>query len=93
MTECNQLNHTEYFFTISGSRFRTYYDFGFVALDIIHATSLDSGEYTVRATNHLGSAHTSACVRVRVVMYQFDDHCAFVVIDVSKSNNTVVIYY
>lgn len=47
-----------------GSRFRTYYDFGFVALDIVHATSLDTGEYTVRATNHLGSAHTSACVRV-----------------------------
>lgn len=47
-----------------GSRFRTYYDFGFVALDIIYATSIDSGEYTVRATNHLGSAHTSACVRV-----------------------------
>lgn len=47
-----------------GSRFRTYYDFGFVALDIVHATSLDSGEYTVRATNHLGSAHTSACVRI-----------------------------
>lgn len=47
-----------------GSRFRTYYDFGFVALDIVHATVLDSGEYTVRATNHLGSAHTSACVRV-----------------------------
>lgn len=47
-----------------GSRFRTYNDFGFVALDIIHATALDSGEYTVRAVNHLGSAHTSACVRV-----------------------------
>ncbi|XP_045531935.1 titin isoform X5 [Pieris brassicae] len=47
-----------------GSRFRTYYDFGFVALDIIHATSSDSGEYTVRAVNHLGSAHTSAMVRV-----------------------------
>lgn len=47
-----------------GSRFRTYYDFGFVALDIIHATTLDSGEYTVRATNQLGSAHTSACVRI-----------------------------
>ncbi|XP_063986913.1 titin isoform X6 [Diachasmimorpha longicaudata] len=47
-----------------GSRFRTYYDFGFVALDIVHAIGLDSGEYTVRATNHLGSAHTSACVRV-----------------------------
>lgn len=47
-----------------GSRFRTYYDFGFVALDIVQATALDSGEYTVRATNHLGSAHTSACVRI-----------------------------
>lgn len=47
-----------------GSRFRTYNDFGFIALDIIHATALDSGEYTVRATNHLGSAHTSSCVRV-----------------------------
>ncbi|GLH07319.1 LOW QUALITY PROTEIN: Titin [Gryllus bimaculatus] len=47
-----------------GSRFRTYYDFGYIALDIVHATSLDSGEYTVRASNHLGSAHTSACVRV-----------------------------
>lgn len=47
-----------------GSRFRTYYDFGFVALDIVHSTVLDSGEYTVRATNHLGTAHTSACVRV-----------------------------
>uniref|UniRef100_A0A146M532 Titin n=2 Tax=Lygus hesperus TaxID=30085 RepID=A0A146M532_LYGHE len=47
-----------------GSRFRTYHDFGYVALDIVHVTSMDSGEYTVRATNHLGSAHTSACVRV-----------------------------
>lgn len=47
-----------------GSRFRTYYDFGFVALDIIHVSTLDSGEYTVRATNQLGSSHTSACVRV-----------------------------
>jgi len=50
-----------------GSRFRTYYDFGYVALDIIHVTSIDSGEYTVRATNHLGSAHTSACVNVNII--------------------------
>lgn len=50
-----------------GSRFRTYYDFGYVALDIIHVTSIDSGEYTVRATNHLGSAHTSACVNVNMI--------------------------
>lgn len=48
----------------AGSRFRTYYDFGYVALDIIHVTSMDTGEYTVRATNHLGTAHTSAQVRV-----------------------------
>lgn len=47
-----------------GSRFRTYHDFGYVALDIIHSQSTDSGEYTVRATNQLGTAHTSACVRV-----------------------------
>lgn len=47
-----------------GSRFRTYNDFGFVALDIVKTVAMDSGEYTCRATNHLGSAHTSACVRV-----------------------------
>uniref|UniRef100_A0A0K8UMS0 Regulatory protein zeste n=1 Tax=Bactrocera latifrons TaxID=174628 RepID=A0A0K8UMS0_BACLA len=47
-----------------GSRFRTYYDFGFVALDIVQAIAADSGEYTCRATNHLGSAHTSSCVRI-----------------------------
>ncbi|XP_067120871.1 titin [Centruroides vittatus] len=48
-----------------GHRFQTYYDFGFVALDILTAYPEDTGEYTVRATNHLGSAHTSACVRVQ----------------------------
>lgn len=47
-----------------GSRFKSYFDFGFVALDVIGVTALDSGEYTVRATNHLGTAHTSACVRI-----------------------------
>lgn len=47
-----------------GSRFKTYNDFGFIALDIIHATAADTGEYTVRATNHLGSAATSSQVRV-----------------------------
>ena len=43
-----------------GSRFRTYSDFGFIALDVLSLTKLDEGEYTVRATNQLGSAHTSA---------------------------------
>ena len=47
-----------------GSRFRTYYEFGFVALDVLELTTADAGEYTVRATNQLGTAHTSAMVRV-----------------------------
>lgn len=47
-----------------GSRFKTYFDFGFVALDILGVYTTDSGEYTCRAENYLGSAHTSACVRV-----------------------------
>lgn len=47
-----------------GSRFKTYFDFGYVALDVIGAYSIDSGEYTCRATNHLGSDHTSACIQV-----------------------------
>lgn len=55
----------------TGSRIRTYYDFGYVALDIIHVTSIDSGEFTVRATNHLGSAHTSACVNVNITIKMF----------------------
>ncbi|KAK8746935.1 hypothetical protein OTU49_016904 [Cherax quadricarinatus] len=47
-----------------GSRFKTYFDFGFVALDILGVYTTDSGEYTCRAENYLGSAHTSSCVRV-----------------------------
>ncbi|KAG7174091.1 Titin-like 19 [Homarus americanus] len=48
-----------------GSRFKTYFDFGFVALDILGAYTTDSGEYTCRAENYLGSAHTSACVHIQ----------------------------
>ncbi|CAG0878668.1 unnamed protein product [Darwinula stevensoni] len=47
-----------------GSRFKTYFDFGYVALDVSGATEQDTGEYTVRATNHLGSAHTSSMIRI-----------------------------
>ena len=42
---------------------------------------MDSGVYTVRATNHLGSAHSSACVRVRAhylsIVWPLDAHTAF----------------
>jgi hypothetical protein len=49
---------------VAGSRFRTYFDFGYVALDVSSATYHDTGEYTVRATNQLGSAHTSTMITV-----------------------------
>ncbi|XP_054706308.1 titin-like isoform X2 [Uloborus diversus] len=48
----------------SGSRFQVKHDFGHIVLDITTAYPEDTGEYTVRATNHLGSAHTSACITV-----------------------------
>jgi hypothetical protein len=47
-----------------GSRIRTYFDFGYVALDLYGVTMQDTGEYTARATNRLGSAHTSAQIKV-----------------------------
>ena len=36
-----------------GSRFRTYCDFGFIALDIISVNSSDAGKYVCKATNQV----------------------------------------
>ena len=47
-----------------GSRFKTYNDFGFIALDILGVTQLDQGKYTCRATNKQGEASTGADVNV-----------------------------
>merc|ERR1719474_1512441 len=47
-----------------GSRFKTYNDFGFIALDILGVTTLDQGQYTCRASNKLGEASTQANVQV-----------------------------
>ncbi|CAG0890532.1 unnamed protein product [Cyprideis torosa] len=47
-----------------GSRFKTYFDFGYAALDVSGVNVQDAGEYTVRATNTLGSAHCSSMVQV-----------------------------
>lgn len=47
-----------------GSRFKTYNDFGFIALDIVGVNLADAGQYTCRASNSLGSSETSAAVQV-----------------------------
>ena len=47
-----------------GHRFRTTYDFGFVALDILYAYAEDSGTYSCHATNMLGETTTSCNLKV-----------------------------
>merc|ERR1719342_1221740 len=47
-----------------GSRFKTYNDFGFIALDIMSVTPQDQGQYTCRAKNKVGEAATQANVQV-----------------------------
>ena len=47
-----------------GNRWRTSYDFGFAALDIIGAYAEDSGKYTIKATNILGSAESSVNIQI-----------------------------
>lgn len=46
-----------------GHRFRTFYDFGFVSLDILGFYAQDAGTYTCRAENSLGQAETVATIR------------------------------
>ena len=48
----------------SGHRFRTVYDFGFAALDILSVYPEDSGEYTIKATNKLGTCTSSLNMNV-----------------------------
>ena len=47
-----------------GNRWRTSYDFGFAALDIIGAYAEDSGRYTLKATNVLGTAESHLDVKI-----------------------------
>lgn len=48
-----------------GSRFRTIYDFGFCALDLLQAVSEDTGTYEVRATNKIGTASSTIEITVK----------------------------
>jgi len=54
-------------FRFEGSRYRTYNDFGYVALDISQVTSQDSGIYTCVARSKAGEAQTSSRVRVEAL--------------------------
>ena len=47
-----------------GHRFRTTYDFGFVALDILYAYAEDSGTYMCKAINANGETVTTCSVTV-----------------------------
>merc|ERR1719264_1504244 len=47
-----------------GARFKTYNDFGFIALDIMSVTAQDQGQYTCRAKNKMGETSTQANVQV-----------------------------
>ncbi len=48
----------------TGSRFRTFCDFGFVILEISPVYPEDTGEYSCRAINEYGEAVTSATMKV-----------------------------
>ncbi|OQV22407.1 Titin [Hypsibius exemplaris] len=49
----------------SGSRFRTFNDFGSIGLDILTVIAEDSGQYTVKASNALGSNTSSVQIQVK----------------------------
>lgn len=47
-----------------GNKWRTSFDFGFAALNVIGAYPEDSGRYTLKATNCLGTAESSVDIRI-----------------------------
>lgn len=59
----------------TGHRFRTTYDFGFAALDVLSVYPEDSGEYTCKATNKLGTSQSSANLQVTGTAFFFIKFC------------------
>lgn len=51
-------------FSSTGSRINVIYNFGYVALNIMHLRPEDSGTYTVRATNKAGECQCQASIQV-----------------------------
>ena len=48
-----------------GHRFRPLHDFGYVAMDILDLISDDSGTYTIRATNNVGTVEETVSLRCK----------------------------
>jgi len=48
-----------------GHRFKTTYDFGFVALDILYVYPEDSGNYMCKARNAIGEAVTTCSIKAK----------------------------
>lgn len=59
-----------FFKIILGHRFKTTYDFGFVALDILYAYSEDSGTYMCKARNASGEAVTTCSVSIDCKLFK-----------------------
>jgi len=52
-----------------GSRFKTLYDFGFAALDVLQLVPEDAGTYTCTAKNNYGQAQSSFQINVRRMLF------------------------
>ena len=64
-----------------GNRWRTTYDFGFAALDILGCYASDSGRYTIKATNILGTAESSVDINIAseyyiLIVFHFIVYCS-----------------
>lgn len=55
--------------TFTGHRFRPIHDFGYVALDIVDLIAEDSGTYTCRAVNLMGSDETTCNLECRSKLF------------------------
>lgn len=62
----------------TGSRINVIYNFGYVALNIMHLRPEDSGTYTVRATNKAGECTCQASIQVISEYFEIKDEIFFI---------------